>query len=387
MKTQGRHRYTVLICLLQGLLCAAPPAALNPPGQVICETLPGAMDVRDWQIRLRFMREGECSLPHFFNLAAKVLDGSGRAVPDVALRIERRDIQESKPRIETSNSKGRLQHMAVPLGKYEIFVVAKDIDLLLMKLDTDHGCNFKTDIYLKTWSIEQEVTFGHANIAHAAFKQALALIDQQQFLEALPLIEKALSLEREALAESEKNHRQIYARESLRQMEGIYAITLFDAGKVDEARKPELWKRAEAMLAEAATRDPSDERPLKCLLEIAEFKKDPAACLKIRMAIQALGDPWASDAFTDALAAFKARRYSKARAGLLKAVEQAPDGEEAYYLLGLTEDKLGHRSAACEALRKYLELAPEGAHAVRVQAFLRASARKRHSKKNPGGAL
>jgi tetratricopeptide (TPR) repeat protein len=87
--------------------------------------------------------------------------------------------------------------------------------------------------------------------------------------------------------------------------------------------------------------------------------------------IDVIAGPQPEIGYNEGVVALNAGNMKGAKEGALKSLKAKADYADAYYILGIAEFGLNNLKASKEALKKYMELAPNGSKAAEVKEMLR----------------
>jgi TolA-binding protein len=239
-------------------------------------------------------------------------------------------------------------------------VLAKNITLLTAEENINANPNAKND---------------PGNVGPTEFNLASPLYSSQNFVEALPHLEKSFGAYQELIAKTKDEKEKATLETTMMTVKRIYGVTLFEVGNTDELRKSELWTKSETLLQEVFPLVP--ESNLQALLPItkalhtmASEKKDEAAMGKYQAVLDKIEPPNPAKDYNKAVESFNAGKLSEAKNYLDRTLEKSPNYALAHYLLGMVEYSNGNLKATKTCFLKYLELEPNGDKAGDVKLML-----------------
>jgi len=203
-----------------------------------------------------------------------------------------------------------------------------------------------------------------------AFYAAVALVNEQKFKEALPLLQTAYKNLTEAAAGLKDEKAKTDLQGWLPTLERVYGIVMAEVAKNDPAQAA-LATEAEPLLLRALEKNPKDQSVIVGLVAVGKVSQDPERMKKYQALLDAIIGPRPELAYNDAVAKHNAGDEAGAKVALDKAIAMDPRFSESYYLLGVVQFSLGNAKAAKEAFRKYLEIDPRGKKSGEVKEFLK----------------
>ncbi|MDP2815914.1 MAG: hypothetical protein Q8O19_04470, partial [Rectinemataceae bacterium] len=202
------------------------------------------------------------------------------------------------------------------------------------------------------------------------FQTAFAFYNQQNYVKALPLLEKICRARTEGRQKPLAG--QIPVEPNISTLERLLGIVLFEVGKQDEVRRGELWSRANPLLCRALVHSPGEGRLLSAMAEICLVKGDFEGEKHYRLRLAVLTYP----SYGLGLQSYQGGRLKEAKAFLLQAIHEDPTFAESYFYLALCELADHNEPDSRRNFQKYLELAPKGKYAPAAIRMLKEKARK-----------
>jgi TolA-binding protein len=208
------------------------------------------------------------------------------------------------------------------------------------------------------------------------YNEAAKRYREGRYAEAIPLFEDAMRRSSEAAAGAAGQDQAAAAHRLGADAAKYLAESQYEAGKRDQARRDELWRKAEPTLRARFGEAPADGRTAERrrlavqLRDISGARGDAAAKAKYEGVVKEIDGRVAKDSYNEAVALYQAKKYREAEPLLKKAVEADGSLSQAHFLLGYCESRLGKKADARASLRKYLELAPGGQHAKDARELL-----------------
>ncbi len=196
-----------------------------------------------------------------------------------------------------------------------------------------------------------------------AFNSAIPLYNEGNYVEALPLVDKAFKTLTEAKDKLKDEQAKADLAPELLKIERVLGICIAQAGTKKE--------EAEPFLLRALERNPKDERVVLGLIETSKAKADKAAEQKYATLLETLQGPNPDTIYNKGVEAFNAGKTKEAKAHLTKALEIDPKYARAHYLLGMVEYASMDLKSTKLHFLKYLEIAPTGDKAGEVREMLK----------------
>lgn len=311
------------------------------------------------------------------SMQGKVLDSKGKPVPDCKVVVSKVGINWKKD-LKVS-SEGKFFQVGFAPGVYDISISAPGFSEIKEQDRIGVGLVLQKDYVLLTPQ-EASKSDGVAiptNPAAAAetqglesFNQAVGFYNERNFSEALPLFEKACQALSDSITQSTDVVAKIELEKKLHAVQRPYSFSLVEVGKANEARRAELFLRAEPMLVKAVEMNPKDQNAIVYMLEITTSKNDAEGIKKYQDALDAILGPRPELAYNQGVELYNAGKLAEAKPFFLKSLEVKADFAEAYYLLAMCEFSENNLKGTKSNLQKYIELAPTGKHAAEVKAML-----------------
>ncbi len=305
-------------------------------------------------------------------LVGKVTTKDGKPIADVKISIARKDINWVKE-IKT-DAKGNFMQVGLEPKLFDLTFQAKGYVDNKMEHKVDMGDAKSLTIVLSTPEQMGAVTATTPSVAASgteAFNKAVGLVNQGNFVEALPLVEKAYNALQKGLTEAKEESDKKDINDKLVTVERVYATCLFETGKVQEANRKDLYAKAEPIVKRLFEASPKELRYATYLLDAAKSRQDAETEKKMQEIVDALSPVRPETSYNKAVEAFNNNDMKAAKAHLENTLKIDPKYAEAYYLLGMTEYGLSNMKATKTALVTYLELAPEGKNAAMVKEMLK----------------
>jgi len=200
------------------------------------------------------------------------------------------------------------------------------------------------------------------NDAAEAYNAAAAFYSSKEYPQALVPAEQAYKGFQDALGAVKDEMARPGLEEKSLKAARLLGMVYFFAGKKEESKK---------LLAPLAEKNSKDGNVVSALLKIAKEAKDKEGEAKYQAMLDAIDGPRPEIAYNEGVTALNAGDMKGAKAGALKALGVKADYADAYYILGIAEFGLNNLKASKEALKKYMELAPNGSKAAEVKEMLR----------------
>ena len=201
-----------------------------------------------------------------------------------------------------------------------------------------------------------------------AYNQGVILFDAQNFQEALPFLDEADQLFLKAMAKAEDPATQNNFNASLTSTQRLRGCALMELGRIDPARRSELYDRAEPLLWKTLEASPADTVVYLYLLEVLKVRKDDASLARAN-SIYVNKSPIVP--FNRGVIAFNEGRFEKAAQYFRDTLTISPDYAEAHYLLAVCEGETGHSDGLKRHLLEYLKLSPNGKNAENARSRLK----------------
>lgn len=208
------------------------------------------------------------------------------------------------------------------------------------------------------------------NAGADAFNQAVELVNEKKYNEALPLVELAVQTLKESAEKTKDEAAKAEVLSKLVKVERTYGITLFEVGIASES-KAALLGQAKPILEKALAANGKDNRALDALLRIAKAQKDKEAEKKYQGMVDAILGPRPEIPYNEGVNAFNAGNLHEAKESVLKAIQIDPKFADSYWLLGVVEFSLNNINGAKANFHKYMEIAPTGKKAGEVKQMLK----------------
>ena len=309
------------------------------------------------------------------SIQGTVLDSKGKPITGAKVVVSKVDITWVKE-LKVSTDGKFFQIGFVP-GEYEITVSAPGFNGIQEKERIGLGLVLQKKYVLLTPG--EAAKSGNAGADPSAvagalglesFNQAVGLFNEKKHFEALPLFEEALARLEESLAKSTAEAERGDIQKTIQTIERPFGFSLVEVGKKDEARRFELYTKAESMIIKTIDRNPKDQNALLYMLEIASTKNDLDAVKKYQAALDAILGPRPELAYNQGVELYNAGKLAEAKPFFLKSLGVKADFADAYYLLAMCEFSENNLKGTKANLQKYIELAPTGKHAAEVKAML-----------------
>lgn len=313
-------------------------------------------------------------------LAGKVVDINGKPIAGVKMTLKRLDITWSREL--KVDAKGNWIQVGLEVKEFELLVTAPGFEDHKETVKVPLGETKRVDITMYTAEQAREKAMkegkavdkgeGEEAAATEAFNTAVFMYNEQNYVGALPFVERAYTKLGEAIAKVPEKETETKAKlnESIDKVERVYAVCLFEAGKADETKRKEYWTKAEPMIQKTLQRDPKNGRGLTYMVEISNGKGDAAGAAAYQARLDALIGPNPGVAYNQGVEAYNANKFKEAKPFFQKAIQIDPKYAEAYYLLAMCEFNEMNLKATKVNLQKYLELAPTGKNAQMAKEML-----------------
>jgi tetratricopeptide (TPR) repeat protein len=312
-------------------------------------------------------------------IAGKVTTKDGKPLPQAVITLSRTEITWTKE--VKMDDKGTYMQVGLEPKDFKLTCTAPGYQTykenIRIKLGDVLTVNIKmltaqeaADEALKANLAALPAGEGKSMAASASFNAGVEFYNQQNFVEALPHVEKAVTGFKEALAEMKEGDTRKTVEGQIPTAERVYGITLYEVAKADPTQSAN-YAKAEPYLAAALQRNPKDQRVLVALVDVAKATNNEAALKTYQAALDTLMGPRPELAYNDGVAAFNAGKFKEAKAFVTKAIALDPKFADSYWLLGVVEFSLENIKGAKESFKKYMEIAPTGKKAGEVKEFLK----------------
>lgn len=307
-------------------------------------------------------------------VSGRVVDSAGKPIAGAKLTFKRTDINQS---IEIStNAEGRYFRIMDP-KEFSITIEANGFNTHQDRMKVPLGNEEKRNFTLLTpneaakQAGAADPSLAAQNESANAYNSAVALFNEKKFEEALAPTETAHKVALEAIAQAKDEATKKEATDRLATMEKLIAVVYYEAGKKLEDRRADLNGKAEPMLARLFEANPKSMQYASYLADIYKLQGKEAEAAKFTAIVEALEGPRADRPYNEAVDAFNAGDFPKAKNRLERAIQVDAKYEKSYYLLGMVEYSLMNMKGAKACFVKYLELAPNGDKAAEVKEILK----------------
>ncbi len=313
-------------------------------------------------------------------VAGKVTTKDGKPVASAKVTLSRVDINWKKE-LKT-NASGSYMQIGLEPREYDLEVSAEGFVSHKERFRVPLGDVLNVNVTLLTAAESAQAGGGAVAATPAdpgagldqtgseAFNEAVTLFNEQKYAEALPLVELAYQNLQESLEKTTDEGAKADVEKKIERVGRTYGITLFEVGIASEAKK-DLLVKAKPFLEKDFEKDPKNGRTVDRLLRLSKAQHDKEGEKKYQALMDAIIGPQAQVPYNEAVNAFNAGHVKEAKEHALKAIATDPKFADSYWLMGVLEFSLNNLPGAKSNLRKYLELAPNGAKAGEVKEMLK----------------
>jgi tetratricopeptide (TPR) repeat protein len=305
-------------------------------------------------------------------LSGTVTTSDGKPVAGAIVVVSRTDVAWKKE-LKT-DAKGAYFQVGLEPKEFEIAVSAPGFSTQREKVKVPLGDVVIKNIVLltaaeaaKTSTATAAPTAENASIqaendATDSFNAGAGFYSNKDYATALAPSEKAYKGFKEALEKTSDEAVKLDLTDKFEKANRLLGMVYFNVGKKAEAR-PLLLKHLE--------KNPKDVVVINAMLKLAKEAKDKAEEAKYQGMIDVIAGPQPEIGYNEGVVALNAGNMKGAKEGALKSLKAKADYADAYYILGIAEFGLNNLKASKEALKKYMELAPNGSKAAEVKEMLR----------------
>lgn len=307
-------------------------------------------------------------------IKGKVLDSKGNPVANATVSLSKVGVTWVKE-LKTG-SDGSFMQVGLDPKEYDITVAAagyvdfKERDKISLGIVSPKTYTLYTSQEAVQAGLAKDPTAAAANVGLESFNKAVALFNERNYTEALPLLEQAVSAMQDSIGKASDEAAKTELQGKLESMSRPYAFSMMEVAKQNAEKRTELLGKAEPILKQAFEKNPKDQNALVYLVELAKGKNDTEGLKKYQGALDTLLGPRPELAFNQGVEAFNAGNMKEAKPKFLKAIEVDPKFADAYYLLAMCNYSENDLKSTKLNLQKYIELAPNGKNAAEAKAML-----------------
>jgi len=278
-------------------------------------------------------------------LRVQVLDSGGKPIPGVKVTLQSTRVSTVVFEITTKKNgvavqTGLQNHVFILTLEKEGYQPVKQN----VKIPAGLLQNEEVTMYTAKEVLEQSI----ANDPHAqavvAFNKAAAFINQKKYDEALESLEKTISLD-----------------DTIHQAHYYVGFIYFEKGKYQESLQS---------LLKAVELDAENAQAYRILAAVYEKLGKKEEAKKYTKLAQEKGGKTPLDAYNEGISAFNSGETDKAIAAFEQALKLDEKYADAYYRLGLCYLNKNENEKAIDALKKYIELKPDGEEVETAKAII-----------------
>lgn len=313
-------------------------------------------------------------------IQGKVTTSAGKPVADVKIVLKRVDVNLT---VEVVSKKDGSYLRIVDPKEFDITVEHKGFSTFKARQKVQIGTDNPTTLNITLLTPEEAAkqTSGTATPKDPsagadmkgteAYNTAVTLFNEKRYSEAATLVEVAHKSLTEALATAKSDDQKKEIGDKMAPVNKLLGLSLYEAGKADEANRKDLWTKAEPFIKAEHEKAPQELRFLYYMRDIVKAKGDAAAEKQFTESIEKIEGPKPENAYNQGVEAFNAGKMDEAKTHFVRATQISEKYGMAYYMLGMCEFGLGNLKATKANFQKYLELEPNGPKAAEVKELLK----------------